>query len=208
MYLLDGKTFPSGYDHIIIDNLWVEFTKKPEYQKKKEADKKSYLWDGLIEIFCNDFQKGDLESGNSLTEVEKVYRVMAREDRFCRRILCKTFMELASQKKFRSRVIPSQSGVLYVFLTCPHVEDRECRVAELTERCFVARGLNPNHETIIGIATEQYEIGKGFSLDAVYLFKDTWTPEDQTQLEYLQKEFGYFTNPIQSRMHEDEYPNS
>jgi len=212
MYLHNGRTFHSNYDLIVIDdNLWADFKKKREYHAKKEADKVSYVWDRLIEIFCNDFQKGNLEFGNSLTEVEKVTRIMAREDRLCRRILGKTFMEfmeLASQQKIRSRVTPSPSGILYVFLACPHGEDRNYRVAELAARCFVIRGLNPDHTTVIGIATEQYEIEKGFSLDTVYLSKDTWTPEDQTQLEYLQKEFGYFTNPIRSQMHEDEYPNS
>ncbi|GFP32526.1 hypothetical protein HKBW3S42_00830 [Candidatus Hakubella thermalkaliphila] len=179
----------SSYDLIVIDdNLWVEFTKKGQYQAKKEVDKVSYLWDRLIETFCNDFQKGDLAFGNSLTEVEKVTRVMAREDRFSRRILGKEFIEfieLASQQKVRSRVMPSPSGILYVFLACPHGGDRKYRVTELGARCFVIRGLNPDYTTVIGIATEQYEIGKGFSLDAVYLSKETWTPEDQTQLEYL-----------------------
>jgi hypothetical protein len=212
LYLYNGKTFPSSYDLIAIhDNLWAGFTKKKERRAKKEMDKVSYVWDRLIEIFSNDFQKGDLEFGNSLTEVEKVTRVMAREDRFCRRILGKMFMEfmeLANSQKVRSRVAPSPSGILYVFLACPHGEDREYRVAELAGRCFVIRGLNSDCTTVIGIATEQYEIEKGFSLDAVYLYKDAWTPEDQTQLEYLQKEVGYFTSSIQSQMHEDEYPNS
>lgn len=212
LYLHNGKTFPGSYDLIVIDdNLWSEFTKKKEYQAKKETDKVSYVWDRLIEIFCNDFLKEGLEFGNSLTEVEKVTRVMARGDRFYRRILGKAFMEfieLARQQKIRSRAVPSPSGILYVFLACPHGEDRKYRVAQLTGRCFVKRGLNSGCTTIIGIATEQYEIGKGFSLDAVYLSKDTWTPEDQAQLEYLQKEFRYFTNSIQSKTHEDEYTNS
>lgn len=211
-YLYNGKTFHSSYDLIAMDdNLWVGFTKKKERRAKKEMDKVSYVWDRLIEIFSNDFQKGDLKFGNSLPEVEKVTRVMAREDRFCRRILGKMFMEfmeLANQQKVRSRVVPSPSGILYVFLACPHGEDREYRVAELAGRCFVIRGLNSDCTTVIGIATEQYEIEKGFSLDAVYLSKDAWTPEDQTQLEYLQKEVGYFTSSIQSQTHEDEYPNS
>lgn len=212
LYLQNGRNFPSNYDLIITDdNLWASFTKKREYHAKKEADKVSYVWDRLIEIFCNDFQKEGLEFGNSLTGVEKVTRVMAQEDRVCRRILSKMFiefMELASQQKVISRVTPSPSGRLYVLLACLHGEDREYRVAELAGRCFVIRGLNSDCTTVIGIATEQYEIGKGFSLDAVYLSKDTWTPEDQTQLVYLQKEFGYFTNPLQTQTHEDEYPTS
>ncbi|GAI30930.1 unnamed protein product, partial [marine sediment metagenome] len=128
----------------------------------------------------------------------------------CRRILSKSFTEfydLASKNVVRSRVVSSPSGILYVFLACPHGEDRKYRISELGLRCFVIRGLNPKYKTVIGIATEQYKTRKGFSLDAIYLHKETWTSEDQTRLEDIQKKFGYFTNPIQSKAHEDEYPN-
>ncbi|VVB94792.1 Uncharacterised protein [uncultured archaeon] len=210
-YLHNGRDFLS-YDQITItDNLWEEFIKRREYQAKKEADKESYVWDRLIEVFCNDYLNGNLEFGNSLNEVEKVMRTMARENRFERRLLGKyfiDFMELASQKKVRARIFPSPSGVAYVLLACPHDEDRKERLGELGLRCFVTRGLFSECTTVIGIATEQYEKGKGFSLDTIYLSKITWTIEDQTKLDNIQKDLGYFSNPIKSQMHEDEYPTS
>ncbi len=210
-YIQNGRKFPNNYDVIVIaDNLWTNLTKIRKYKEKKKRDIISYVWDSLIEIFCKDFQNKGLEFGNSLNEVEEVTRVIARENRFCRRILSKSFTEfydLASKNVVRSRVVPSPSGILYVFLACPHGEDRKYRISELGLRCFVIRGLNPKYKTVIGIATEQYKTGKGFSLDAIYLHKETWTSEDQTRLEDIQKKFGYFTNPIQSKAHEDEYPN-
>lgn len=102
----------------------------------------------------------------------------------------------------------SPSGVVYVFLALPHGEDRKYRVAELGARCFIARGMHPNHKVVIGIATEQYEKGRGFSLDLVYLHIEDWTEQDQIKLESMQKEWGFFAKSVESRSHEDEYPNS
>lgn len=99
----------------------------------------------------------------------------------------------------------STSDVIYVFLATPHGEDRKYRVAELGGRCFVARGLR-NKKTVIGLATERYEKGKGFSFDLFYLHYPEWTKKDNKQMAYMQKEFGYFANPEIQSLHEDEYP--
>ena len=216
-YLHKGRKFPDRTDLIVLDgDLWSEFTKKPEYRAKKQADKISYVWDRLIEILCENYRSDRLlsehpYSAKDLTEVEMLIRVMVREDRFCRRFLSKKFiefLELTKTKKVKSRVVSSLSEVNYIFLACPHSEDRKYRMAELAARCFIVRGLNPEKKLVIGIATEEYEPGKGFSLDALYLNKESWTAEDQKQLEQMQKELGYFTNSLQSQIHEDEYPSS
>lgn len=212
LYLHNGRKFPTNYSAISVDNtLWKSFKNKKEYKAKKIADRDSYVWDRLIEAFCKDILHGNLEFGNSLTEAEIVTRTMAREDRFGRRILGKSFKEfidLSRQNKVRSRMLPSPSGVLYVFLALPHGEDRKFRIAELGNRCFVARGLNQKCKTVIGIATEQYEPGKGFSLDSCYIYKPTWTDKDQAYLENMQKELGYFSKSVQTRNEEDEYPEN
>jgi hypothetical protein len=73
-------------------------------------------------------------------------------------------------------------------------------------RSFVARGLHPEHTTVVGIATERYEAHKGFSLDVVCLTKKDWTAEDRTEVDRIQERFGYFACPVESRTQEDEYP--
>jgi hypothetical protein len=88
------------------------------------------------------------------------------------------------------------------------IEDRQYRMAELAARCFVARGLDPDGRTAIGIATERPERGRGYSLDALYLDKPEWTDEDQRHLEDLQGEFGYFAKPRQSQFRGNEYPGT
>ncbi len=212
IYLHRGRQFPIAYDYIEVGNdLWDGFTAGKEYKNKQSANANSYMWDGLIETFHNDLATRGLEFGNSLETVDAITRIMAREDRFSRRVLGKDFyrfMELTSsdKKRVRSRMTASPSGILYVFLACPRRTERKDRHKELSLRCFVARGLNPKCKTVIGLATERYEAKEGFSLDAFCLEKPDWTEEDQKKLVYIQNELGFFKSPVQSTGSEDEYP--
>lgn len=217
-YLHQGREFPEEPDFLVLDgDLWSTVTKKPEWGRRKDADQISYAWDRLIETLYEDFRSRNLLvsdhpfSATSLTETELILRVMAREDRFNRRVLSEKFFEfltLAQSENHRARVVPSLSGVKYVFLARPFGEDQQYRMAELAGRCFVARGLIPDARTVIGIATERPEAGNGHSLDALYLDKPEWTDEDHRHLEYLQREFGYFAKPRQTLLHGSEYPET
>lgn len=210
LYLHKGRQFPDEFDMLVIDdNLWEGFKESEDYKAKKEADNISYTWDRLTEVLSRDILHGNLEFGPELNDSEIAVRTMARENRFGRRLLGQSFMEfyeLARQGKVRSRMALGNSNVTYVFLAMPHGEDREYRRAELGGRCLVARGLNKARNTVVGLATERYEEGKGFSFDLVYLNIPQWTEQLQKQIEYAQKEFGYFANPRYMKLHEDEYP--
>jgi hypothetical protein len=209
-YLHNGKKLPEDYDIIMIDgDIWSAFIKKPEYLGKKEEDKISYLWDEVIEDIARDVLKGNLEYSTSLDDGEVILRTMAREYRFSRRILGKSFAEfilLSSQNKIRSRMLFSPYGIIYVLLAIPHTLDREYRRAELRWRCFIARGLNSDCKTIVGIATEQSKPGVGHSFDLHYLFLSEWNGEHQKIMEEIQKEFGYFAKHVSTESYEDEYP--
>jgi hypothetical protein len=208
LYVHGGRRFPSNYDHVVVARgLWKEVTEKPDYKRRIVADKPSYMWDNLIEIFCRDTLQGNLEFGPGLTNTERAIRAMALETRFARRILASAYKEfLDSSHGVRSRLTGSPSGVHYVFLATPQNTDRKYRVAELGNRCFVARGLQAGATTIVGLGTEQYEQGEGFSLDLVHLYMPVWTPEDQTRMEAMQRDLGYFASPHVIRSSEDEYP--
>jgi len=210
LYLHHGRKFPGEFDQYVIDdNLWSGFISKPEYKAKKEADSDSYIWDRIVSRLSDDILRGHIEFGPILSESEIALRIMTREDRFNRRMLGKAFnefYELARQKKVRSRMVLGMSDVTYVFLVISHGEERKYRVAELGGRCFVARGIHRDRHTVIGLATERYEQGKGFSFDIMYQYKPTWTDEDQLRMEYAQKEFGYFATPQMKSVHEDEFP--
>jgi hypothetical protein len=215
-YLHNNRKFPDKPDLLIFDdNLWRTFAAKEEYQTKKRADRISYVWDRLIETLSEDYRSEHLISEHpfsvtQLSEIELVIRVMACENRFSRRLLGSKFidfLELTRTQNVRSRVVPSLSGVNYVFLAHPYGEDRKYRMTELAGRCFVVRGLKPESKLVIGIATEEYKPNQGFSLDVLHLHKLSWIEEDQKHLEYLQKEFGYFISPVQTHLNEDEYPS-
>jgi hypothetical protein len=212
LYLHNGRQFPENFDLFVIDdNLWARF-KDSEYNKtKKEADSVSYVWDRLVETLSNDILHGNLEFGPELNESEIAVRTMARENRFGRRLLGKSFVEfyeLAREKKVRSRMVLGSSDVTYVFLAIPHGQDRKYREAELFFRCVVARGLHQERSTVVGLATERYEEGKGYSFDLIHMHIPQWTDKLQERMDYAQKEFGYFANPRFTQVHEDEYPGT
>ena len=102
----------------------------------------------------------------------------------------------------------SPSGVAYVFLAVPYGTDLEFHQTELEIRCFVARGLNPTCQTVVGIGTEYFEANNSSALFLVYLNKPEWTAEDDIHSKKMQKELGYFVKPEIKSTHEDEYPTS
>jgi len=207
VYLHGGRKLPHRDVILLHDDLWAEFMEKPEYKAKVTANKDSYAWDKLIEFVAREMLSGNLEFGPSLTESEIGVRTMAREDRFSRRILGKQFQDflMLSRQQAFARLCPADSGVIYLFLAYPRSADRELRVAELGNRCFVARGLYEESNTVVGIATEQYD-SEGFSLDVMYLHIEEWTREHQQAATATQEEFAYFVNSEERRLIEDEYP--
>ncbi|MCX5727110.1 MAG: NERD domain-containing protein [Candidatus Saganbacteria bacterium] len=186
IYLQGERCFPTGQDILMVeDGIWDNFIKRPEYVAKKEADRDSYTWDRLVDYISEEMLNGRMEIGSDLNENELCIRVMARENRFARRGLGKSFKQFLDQardNKIGSRFTKSPSGLGYVFLVKPHGYSRDARRAELSNRCFVARGLNPDCTTVVGIATEKPQRGKGFSIDVAHLYIPEWTPENQTIL--------------------------
>jgi hypothetical protein len=205
IYLHAGRKFPQEYDLVVVgDDLWRALREKPEYQAKNAADHDSYFWDRMIEVFS----RGEPEIGPSLSEAEIAIRVMAREGRFARRLLGSSFKEFFEDRTIRSRAFVSPSGVVYVFLAVPHGTDGEFLQAELGNRCFVARGLNQQSLTVVGIGTEYFEGDDSSALFMCYLHKEDWSLEDDANVKAMQSELGYFVKPRLTSRHEDEYPTS
>jgi hypothetical protein len=210
-YIHQGRCFPEGPDLLVVgDNLWSSLIKKPEWKARKEADRESYIWDGLIETLYELNHAPGMAPADVWDTLDGALGFMARETRFSRRTLVQGFNEFmrdAANKRTRARVMPSLSDVRYVFLASARDEDREDRRRELALRCFVARGMEDfRGDTVVGIATEQYQQNAGFSLDAVRITKPEWTKADQRALEGIQRDLGYFANPVRSRTSGDEFP--
>lgn len=212
LYLHHGRKFPRNYAHLVIsDDLWSGFRSRAEYRAKKEADKDSYVWDKLIEVLAEFALEEKMEFGKTLSENEVVLRCLAHEDRFARRLLSvsfKTFLERARAGEVRARVMSSPSGVGYVFFAAPPEQARELRMAELANRCFIARNESRDCITIIGIGLNVKPAKEGFATDLCLLSMPTWTEEDRHHAERMKAELGYFKAPRVSRLASDEYPNS
>jgi hypothetical protein len=170
----------------------------------------SYAWDRLIEYFARHALAGTFEFGNELTENELIFRAMARESRLMRRFLAEVFLgfhELAEQRRVRSRICESDSGIVYVFLNSRPQTPREARNAELYQRCIVARSMNKGCKGVIGLGINIDPAPQGHAEDVVYLHHPEWTEELESQAREIQEKFGYFVAPEVRHRHDDEYPN-
>jgi len=211
VYLHGNRSFPPADLMLIEEGSWAEFEKKPEVQEKRAADEISYVWDRLIERIGRDVAARNMLFENTLSEDESVLRVMARENRFNRRILGQglvSFFESSTEGRVRSRVVPSLSGIGYVFLATPRDEDRGKRNDELEMRCFVVRHRIAPMETVIGIGTEVKtgEPGSSWDIHLLHIPNDEFTDEFREKAEEMSTAFGYFSNPVETPIHVDEYP--
>jgi len=186
--------------------IWGGYSSGAEYGAMKEANKASIIWDGLIEIISADVLGGGMAFGGSMSESEQALRYMASEDRYQRGKLGGAFDDFLkkSSGSLRSRLVVSPSGITYVFLATPHGTSRENRLVELSGRCFAARGKILENHTVVGIGTEQYIKGKGFSLDVLVVSKPVWTREDEMAAAKLHGIDSFFTSELKCGFDEPE----
>jgi hypothetical protein len=214
LYMHRGRQFPQELDMVILQNdLWQGFSSRSEFLAKLDRDCESYVWDQLIESFCVGGFDGETWRGPGMAESEQALRVLALEDRFCRRVLGRAFREFLEQSKartIRSRCLQSLSGVVYVFLTYDSDSNPEERKHELLGRCVASLCRFPKASTIIGININvPGELPRwGYTSDLVMLHSDDgeWPEEYVEKARLFRDELGYFLDPNETRFHEDEYP--
>ncbi|WP_214041701.1 hypothetical protein [Methanoculleus sp.] len=191
---------------IITSGLWDEFERSKEYSDRKKEDLISYAWDYLIKDLCKWFFDGELLTKHTIEEYESAIRTMAKENRFQRRILSRCFGEML-HNKIRARIVPSNSGVTYMFQANNPNVSREDRRAELEMRCIVARGIIQKNKIVIGIATEQRESpNEQVSYDLMHYTLEEWTPKMQKISDTIQQERSYFKETVKSDSTEYECP--
>jgi hypothetical protein len=209
LFLRNKRSFNSLFDDldvaIVEDGHWQEFAKSREYLAKQKADEISHLWDKMIKEIVEYSVRGTLETATTLSECDEVLRIMALENRYCRRLLGKALYDFI-KRGTRSRLIQSPSGITYVFLKRPHGTDRDERRRELADRCYVARGLYLNQPIVIGVATED-DPSRGVSFDVCYLEKESLDKKDIEEIVEFQKKTGIFSKLKILGIREDEYPH-
>ncbi|MGA2093683.1 MAG: hypothetical protein ABSH16_09790 [Sedimentisphaerales bacterium] len=194
-YILNNKTFrvPEGSKPFIVyveDGQWSDLVNRKEYKAKQKENKISYLWDHLIDI-CH--------TGDSL-EYELIARLMARSNRFERRILADAFFGAhcvadQGQDGLSYRRTMMTNGITYCFLFCGNSKnesERELRKKQLVVMCFIARGQIQENTKVIGIATDQH-INPHIEFDYCFIDKPQWTKDDNVVMEQNMKDTGIFT---------------
>jgi hypothetical protein len=202
MYLHNGFDIPEGVDLIQIDSeYWTDYSKSKEYQEEQKLNKISYLWDELIQTLYYDFKDNTLINEVGRDELEMALRHMNRENRFGRRQMSQSLIEVIGDEKtkpsIKARIIYSTlegSNIIYVFMTRPN-NDRDFGVKELHLRCLVARSLFKDRSIVIGIGIDPYNKGKGFSKDLLYMDLTNWTEEQNKEADIIKEELGYFRTP-------------
>jgi len=222
----DFRTTPkSGNGPVILeDQLWRNFVDSPEYDRKRRADGVSYLWDHIVEQFTKHYLAGTSEyltgEGSNPYDFEMVLRFFARENRFRRRLLADTIMDMLGSTKStlrRLRVVPPvETGDPYwVLLLVPAAhrigsDEPDDRYREVRrhylEWCLrVVKMLQPEATDIVGFATESGRIGAG-SEDAACLDARSWSTADQEEAQVMQRKLGILVKPNWYGVRAWEYP--
>lgn len=203
-YLMNERSFGKLKEATFImmdEGIWDELQKKPEYIAKKEEDKISYGWDGIIN-----------RAHTSGGEYEIIARELARPDRFERRYLSKSFFDAHVKAHYEIqgdhfRRLMHGEGITYCFLFMDDDEEpRKRRTALLGTMCIIARGIFKDHKKVVGIATER-KIKKSCSYDFCLTYLPEWTEKLEKKMREIQKKTKIFLNPKIFHVHEDEYPN-
>lgn len=196
-------------DSILIadDKLWQSFVNSAPYSRRKEANKKSYLWDKFIQTTCQNVLDGiSLGNGNIFNGKSAIYE-MAKEPRFTRRALSDHMLnamkefpdsdELAHHISFMPSFYPNKA---YIFLQIhqPNIVNyddyRSIRQHMLIIACGAAKNKYPHLNKIIGVAIDAPKFNMKNSEDFVLLDCEKWSQEQNLFYEEENKLFGFLNH--------------
>ena len=199
---------------------WENFQSHPQRLSQIEANRISYLWDDLIERFSihaiNGTQYHVSEGG--FLDSERAIRMLALENRFTRRVLADSLMELilkTPKNRRMIRVMPMHNDVHYVYLLLPYRpefmssydEYRSARGSYLEITCYVVRLMYPEAKHVVGVAMESGIRPENFSEDLLYFDCSGWNDELEKQTIKDQKQFGILVAPNRFERTNKEYPD-
>ena len=150
------------------------------------------------------------EAGPQFNEVELALRAMARENRFSRRLLgrgVREFVQQATTGKLRSRSLTGPGGIIYVFVFFASDEEASYRIAELINRCFIARHKVGVGDIVTGVGISRYAPLSGSTSDLVYLNLPDWSAADDETAIRMKADLRFFDGTSTQRLHEDEHPS-
>jgi len=186
---------------------WKSFYQSEPYNRKKEADKDSYLWDEIIQRTCQNVLDKTIKGNADVFKGQSAIHEMAKEPRFFRRALSEQMIKAI-------RNFPDNLGKIvrhfsfmpsfykekgYVFLQLKHdnVLDyendyRPKRQALLEIACGATKNKFPNLTKIIGIAIDAPKFSKKNSEDFILLNCDNWTEKDADYYKEQNKKLNFY----------------
>ncbi len=212
--------FPKDTAGILLhEGRWAKFLSSEERKAQLAANQISYSWDLLVEKFLHHLMSGTQYEAThaEMSEQEKSFRWLAREDRTRRRMLAKAIHGLLEKTPANYRasrlVKPSRPGDPYfLFLLLPRypsVEEkdyRRVRAQMLREYCLVVKLHFPDAQHVIGIATETLDGNDYRSEDFVHLDATEWSEELDRQARASKADLGIFVDIKAFAGREQEYP--
>jgi hypothetical protein len=220
-YLWHGRAFPM--QHLkrceVADGTWREVAADPQFQASRKENQGSIFWDRLVEYLNRHYLAENLETGNEhpFADYERFVRTMAQETRFSRRILANWMTKRIDRNDdgYLGSLVksPYQPDVVYVLVVGPgdggreHISYRKERFKELRARCIVAKALQPDCTTVLGIAVDKKGTD-GTSEDIMYLDVSEWTTGQSEYARKARKAAKLFLGRTAetSEVHRIEYP--
>jgi hypothetical protein len=217
-----GSRDPSLNAVLIGEGEWKAFVGHAAYQRKKEADRVSYVWDELIQQTAENALEGRLLGNPSFLRGESALHEMAREPRFWRCALSEHILQsignfpTSDQPAVRhvSLMPSSHAGKAYVFLQLKvsEVHDHDNNYynnvyrpkrGELLEiACGAAKNHSPELSTIVGIAIDAPKYAGKWNPED-FLLRDCrdWSDERRQHYERANENWNFFTSESLVRYH-------
>ena len=196
---------------------WEELRVQPEYKHKKTADEISCWWDKLLQMMCELALEGSARGNDNLFNGLSAIYEMAKEPRAARGPLAEAVRSTFQKQKnspgghrYLARCKSHYETTAYVLLwedrpansNMNDVEFSKWRQVLLDIACGAAKNAYPQYTKIVGFSYGFAEAGKGkialgdfFLQDCEFalLNCETWTEEQKSESEEMNKEFGFFT---------------
>ncbi len=184
---------------------WQDFKNQHQYQKRKQADKISYIWDGLLQKTFQHALDGTLTGNGNTFKGNSASVEMAKEPRVSRRALSEALLEsiqeFSTRKEEGMRHVACHSSYypdrMYVFfqLSLPPNMDYEKeyrpRKRELLNiACGVVKNKYPDLKKIIGITVDLPKLNGHISEDFILLEFKEWSKEAADFFKKANKESG------------------
>jgi hypothetical protein len=222
----NGGMWQSGETITIESTVYASLQSNPQYIAKQRADRISYLWDRLIEMFT-----GPLLDGTSLVldgrefdlrKSELGVRAMALVSRLERRVhgqaIADAFEKGRRAPRFfrlilEQKKVPQNEVAFFILIMNFRPEDgigyEEFRLLRSYFSGVYARAIlqsRPVLRRVVGISMEAPGRGMGGSEEMVYAEQQTWTDDDRQEVVLDCAKLGIFQDVKEKPISVQEYP--